>query len=318
MTEADPSELPLDIDTLKTFTFTRVLSQAPSSGSVYLLGKLRDVDAIVHLQQSVLPTEQASEVIQHGLERLDVYLENRPYFSSHAWLASRSFPDLVIKVICPATETHIKKYTAQERAMVSETAEMYERIVVPYIHSFPPSRVEWVYNILAGKKEAERVLYKDDDPDHGFMILPDLKWDQTSMSALYLTVLVQTRSIRTLRDLTPAHLPMLNKIRQTVYSTCAENFGVAKNKLRLFIHYQPSYYHLHVHVVHIESEGFMGMTVGQAHLLDDVISLLELSPPAPEPSILARMTLTYLLGVEHGLYQPLVEASESIEEKEKA
>jgi m7GpppX diphosphatase len=46
-------------------------------------------------------------------------------------------------VICPATETHIKKYTAQEMAMVSETAEMYERVVVPYIHSFPPSRVEW-------------------------------------------------------------------------------------------------------------------------------------------------------------------------------
>jgi hypothetical protein len=30
------------------------------------------------------------------------------------------------------------------------------------------------------------------------------------------------------------------------------------------------------------------------------------------------MTLTYLLGVEHGLYQPLVEASESSAEKEKA
>jgi hypothetical protein len=30
------------------------------------------------------------------------------------------------------------------------------------------------------------------------------------------------------------------------------------------------------------------------------------------------MTLTYLLGVEHGLYQPLVEASKSNEEKEKA
>jgi hypothetical protein len=27
MTEVDPSEIPLDIDTLKTFTFTRILSQ---------------------------------------------------------------------------------------------------------------------------------------------------------------------------------------------------------------------------------------------------------------------------------------------------
>jgi m7GpppX diphosphatase len=52
------------------------------------------------------------------------------------------------------------------------------------VHSAPLTHICRVYNILAGKKEAERVLYKDDDPDHGFMILPDLKWDQTSMSAL--------------------------------------------------------------------------------------------------------------------------------------
>jgi len=49
----------------------------------------------------------------------------------------------VIKVICPATETHIKKYTAQERKLVVETPEKYEKVVVPYIESFPPSRIEW-------------------------------------------------------------------------------------------------------------------------------------------------------------------------------
>jgi m7GpppX diphosphatase len=54
-----------------------------------------------------------------------------------------SLPDLVIKVICPATETHIKKYTAQERKLVVETPEKYEKVVVPYIESFPPSRIEW-------------------------------------------------------------------------------------------------------------------------------------------------------------------------------
>lgn len=77
--------------------------------------------------------------------------------------------------------------------------------------------------------------------------------------------------------------------------------------------------HFHVHVVHIEHEGLAGMTVGQAHLLDDLISLvclpllktdqadaqLELSAPSPEPSIIAKMTYTYVLGVEHGLYAAL-------------
>lgn len=50
---------------------------------------------------------------------------------------------MVIKVIHPATEVHIKKYTAQERKMVVETPEKYEKVVLPYIKSFPPSRIEW-------------------------------------------------------------------------------------------------------------------------------------------------------------------------------
>lgn len=41
-----------------------------------------------------------------------------------------------------------------------------------------------VYNILSGEKEAERVLYKDDHPENGFLLLPDLKWDQVSMNAM--------------------------------------------------------------------------------------------------------------------------------------
>ena len=32
--------------------------------------------------------------------------------------------------------------------------------------------------------------------------------------------------------------------------------------------------HFHVHVVHIEHGGLGGMRVGQAHLLDDIISLV--------------------------------------------
>ena len=108
----------------------------------------------------------------------------------------------------------------------------------------------------------------------------------------YLTVLVQTKSIRSLRDLSPDHLPLLNKIRDTTRQVVKEKFGVEKDKIRLFVHYQPSYCelsfsyshpseltvdHFHVHVVHIEHEGLAGMTVGQAHLLDDLISLVSYS-----------------------------------------
>lgn len=57
----------------------------------------------------------------------------------------------------------------------------------------------------------------------------------------YLTVIVQTRSIRCLRDLTPAHLPMLYNIRKQVFQTVQNRFDVGKEKLRVYVHYQPSY-----------------------------------------------------------------------------
>ena len=41
-----------------------------------------------------------------------------------------------------------------------------------------------VYNILDGLKEVERVVHVDNDPETGFVLVPDLKWDQTSMKAL--------------------------------------------------------------------------------------------------------------------------------------
>ena len=76
-----------------------------------------------------------------------------------------------------------------------ETPDKYQKVVVPYIESFPPSRIEWyvgcderaddrVYNILDGIKETERVVHLDKDPETGFVLVPDLKWDQTSMKAL--------------------------------------------------------------------------------------------------------------------------------------
>lgn len=49
-----------------------------------------------------------------------------------------------------------------------------------------------------------------------------------------------------------------------------ERCGVPASQLRLFVHYQPSYYHLHVHFVHV-SVASHGTSAGKAILLDDVI-----------------------------------------------
>lgn len=45
-----------------------------------------------------------------------------------------------------------------------------------------------VYEILEGRKEAERVYYRSEGDD-GLVILPDLKWDETTENALVCAVL---------------------------------------------------------------------------------------------------------------------------------
>ena len=71
---------------------------------------------------------------------------------------------------------------------------------------------KWVYNILEKKKEVDRVIYDDPDPETGFVLLPDLKWDCKSTTNLYLTAIVVPRNIKSLRDLTSKHLPLLRNI----------------------------------------------------------------------------------------------------------
>ena len=73
--------------------------------------------------------------------------------------------------------------------------------------------VQWVYNILDGTSEADRVLYKDPHPVNGFVILPDLKWDFQDVDSLYVIAIVNRRDVLSLRDVTGEHVKLLRSIR---------------------------------------------------------------------------------------------------------
>lgn len=142
-----------------------------------------------------------------------------------------------------------------------------------------------MYNILDHQTEADQILYEDPSPTEGYIVLPDLKWDRKTLSALYLVAIVHSRSLRSLRDLRREHLGMLRSIEGETYRIAQKTWGIPKGGLRFYLHYQPSYcesrtpFHLdgsisrsllkdqlHVHIVTVEYVGFAGMNVGQAHL----------------------------------------------------
>ena len=77
----------------------------------------------------------------------------------------------------------------QQRVMLLETRELYEKITLPLVEATPASRVAWVDNILEGRAEADRVMARggggggEDEEKDGWVLLPDMKWDHRRAAA---------------------------------------------------------------------------------------------------------------------------------------
>ncbi|KAI4294319.1 HIT-like protein [Schizophyllum commune Loenen D] len=297
---------------LPHFELTRVLDEDPGSKSAISLGTL-PVAVGGETPASAVDGEMPPAV-ESNRQPAIITLSKTHIPSSYTWMfasfaddkaGSRNYRDVKITLIFPATEAHIRKYTKQKYTMVRETPETYANIVEPYISSIPKSRTQWlvVLDILEGRAEQEKVLYNCPD----FILVPDMKWDLTTISSLYICAIARVEGLRSLRDLRGEHIPLLKGIQREATRVVAEKWpAVGAGGLRMFIHYQPTYYHFHVHIVNVNGgESIARMAVGTAHLLDDVISLLEV-----QPDIYARTTLTYSLGDQHGLYAALTDVDE--------
>ncbi|XP_023797322.1 m7GpppX diphosphatase isoform X2 [Cyanistes caeruleus] len=160
----------------------------------------------------------------------------------------------------------------------------------------------WVYNILEKKAEADRIVHENPDPSNGFVLVPDLKWNQNQLDDLYLIALVHRREIKSLRDLTAEHLPLLRNVLQEGKEAIVKRFGVSGSQLRIYLHYQPSYQHLHVHFTALGYDA-PGSSVERAHLLADVIDNL-----AMDSMYYQKRALTFPLRADEPLFKKFQEA----------
>ncbi|KAK7030671.1 scavenger mrna decapping enzyme [Favolaschia claudopus] len=313
---------------LQGFVFERILLEEPEKCRLTILGSFPDsfldpssqpqpdtktLPAILRIEKTAVPIDISGQIFPGSpgggflsytkcMEHTDIYMWLAGWISETSSREKQPQGDVKINIICPATEVHIRKYSQQNSIIVRETPEIYRQIVEPFISDSPPERTQWVVEILQGLKEQSKILFSAPE----FIILPDMKWDLHTVSSLYLIAIVRDESIRSIRDLRVKHIPLLQSIRRTASLIAHDRWDIPRGGLRMYIHYQPSYYHFHVHIVNANYDAGLGMRVGQAHLLDDVISLLQLDEErSGGPEIFERRTLTYGLGEQHGLYAAL-------------
>ncbi|XP_069894401.1 m7GpppX diphosphatase [Dipodomys merriami] len=287
------------------FRVQKVLRESARDKIIFLHGKVNEEsgdgeDAVVILEKTPFQVEQVAQLLT-GSPELQLQFSNDIYSTYHLF-PPRQLSDVKTTVVYPATEKHLQKYLRQDLRLVRETGEDYKNITLPHLESQSLS-IQWVYNILDKKAEADRIVFENPDPSDGFVLIPDLKWNQQQLDDLYLIAICHRRGIKSLRDLTPEHLPMLRNILREGQEAILQRYQVKGDRLRVYLHYLPSYYHLHVHFTALGFEA-PGSGVERAHLLAEVIENLECDPMHYQ-----RRTLTFALRTDDPLL-PLLQKSQ--------
>ncbi|CAK7241074.1 MAG: hypothetical protein STHCBS139747_002531 [Sporothrix thermara] len=294
------------------FQYERTLNQDQAGRRTSLYGTIDGQPALLVLERAPFPTSAdylgsvaGSLQSLRNLGANDIY---HWYMAAEgkASLGNDDSSNLKINLIYPCTPQHIRKYSRQGVRIVTETAQVYRDRVRPFVQAQRDAgRLNWVFNIIEGRKEVEDVIYRTPyDPqaanEQGFLLLPDLNWDRQTLEALHLLAVVERRDLWSLRDLRRRHIPWLRQMRQQLVDAAVGVYaaqGLEHDQLKLYVHYQPTYYHFHIHIVHVQLEAGATQAVGKAVGLDSLIEQLEhMGSGADEDVGMDAVTLSYTLG----------------------
>ena len=270
---------------LSTFRFTRLLRS--DNDVAHLLGTFPPDPAPAIL--TLRATKLSSHLIDDFVSTLssDAVSSNSPLSTPprlalrhvndiyHSFTATHSALPSHVDIIHPATEQHITQLSVQQPdVLVVETPHLYRTVHLPYIERqlSQPSHLAWLSHILDGSSEAERVLGRTDE----WVAVAQPEWDMRSLDTLHALVIPQARGLTSLRALNAAHLPLFAAMREGVVRALGDRCGVkSATELLMFVHYPPSFYHLHVHVVHVSAGASLTSSVNRAVDVFDIEQQLQ-------------------------------------------
>jgi m7GpppX diphosphatase len=290
---------------ISKFEITKLLKQDQNGRRIVIQGSIDGQQGLLIAERAAFATESLAvlKAFHSSITRVQNLGDNDIYrwYLASSGIDGDGHPshDLKLNVIWPCTEQHIKKYSDQVLRMVTETPEIYRDYVRPYMQvKREEGRLNWVFNILEGRTEQEDVMLRDDGhgAEDAFLMLPDLNWDRKTLGSLHLLALVHRRDIWSLRDLKKKHVPWLRYLRKRVLEGTVKMYpGLEEDQLKLYVHYQPTYYHFHIHIVNVMLEAGATQATGKAFGLENLISQLE-TLSGDEEASMADVSLTYYLG----------------------
>jgi m7GpppX diphosphatase len=158
----------------------------------------------------------------------------------------------------------LKKYS---KRIVKESYEEY----LEFIKNRDSEKDRWIYNIIDGVAEQDNIIYRDES----IIVIPTYTWDSINIDKLHILCLPTDKSLRTIRDLTVENVTLMEHMKRVTLQQIEEKYGLKEENLKMFFHYDPSTYHLHIHFINTGNTESWS-SVEYSHELDMVIFNLKM------------------------------------------
>lgn len=130
---------------------------------------------------------------------------------------------------------------------------------------------QWIYNIIDGLSEQDKVLYRDEQ----IIIIPNYTWLSDDLLKLHLLTIPNDKTLHSLRDLNENHIELLEHIKIKSFEIIKNIYGFDSNIIKCFIHYAPSTYHLHIHFC-LVSNTDTNSSSEYSHSLNNIITNIKI------------------------------------------
>ncbi|KAL0491485.1 m7GpppX diphosphatase [Acrasis kona] len=267
---------------ISEFTFQSLLARNPERTVLVAEGHFGDQRGIVILNKQPFNEREAEEVFKAKLSADETTASSNDKFKkSTVYTKDRFWNQMTAQTVCPASDQDIEKYKAwnNKKVWINETPQMYNDIIKPILMKYNSSRsTKWIDNILNGTSEQEMTIFQDSDPELGFVLQYGYLWqDRTDLDSMTLLCFLNKKNIMSIRDLKSEHVPILENILSKSLDVIEQKIGVNKKHVRAYVHYQPSFYHMHVHFSNIHKVS-VGVETERAHCLQNIIDNIKLFP----------------------------------------
>ena len=166
-----------------------------------------------------------------------------------------------------------------EKKLIRETYEEY----LKYIKYRDPRKDQWIYNIIDGISEQNLILYRDEL----CIVIPTYVWDGINTDKMHLLCLPTDITLRSIRSLTSEHIPLLEHMKAVTLYIIKQRYNIDENYVKMFFHYEPSTYHLHIHFVNVANYEARS-SVEYSHELNNVIFNISICPDYYQRAILNK------------------------------